>query len=260
MEKIGHIEIRISGSKGNFELSPDNYDIREIMSILENAENLLYPGDKKNRPTISYEIEHGSVRNIFKTSIQYVIAINAIIGEINTVGNIDFLDNNTARAFENIQQHALKNDYTFTIATSLDSTNSIVIDKSTNYIRTEDLWFDAEFYLYGEIDDAGGAGKSNIHLKTTEHGRVTISTPKSFLKDYKTNFLYKNFGIRAKGKQNSVTGEIDTSHLEFVELITYTPTYDEKYLKALREKAKKTWVGKINADEWIAELRESYEG
>jgi len=43
VEKIGFIEIRITGSKGNLELTPDNYDIREIISILENAENLLYP-------------------------------------------------------------------------------------------------------------------------------------------------------------------------------------------------------------------------
>lgn len=47
MDKLGYIEIKISGSKGNLELSPDNYDIREIISILENAENLLYPNDKK---------------------------------------------------------------------------------------------------------------------------------------------------------------------------------------------------------------------
>ena len=70
MDKVGFIEINIKGSKGNLDLSPDNYDIREIISILENAEQLLYPGDKRDRPTISYKIEEGSVRHILKTSIQ----------------------------------------------------------------------------------------------------------------------------------------------------------------------------------------------
>jgi hypothetical protein len=37
MDKLGHIEIKISGFRGNQELSPDNYDIREIMTMLENA-------------------------------------------------------------------------------------------------------------------------------------------------------------------------------------------------------------------------------
>lgn len=67
MEKVGSIEIRITGSKGNLDLSPDNYDIRELIAMLENAEDLLYPGDKKDRPTISYHIEEGSVKHIFKT-------------------------------------------------------------------------------------------------------------------------------------------------------------------------------------------------
>lgn len=47
MENIAHIEIVMSGRKGNIPLSPDTYDIRDIMTILENAENLLFPGDKK---------------------------------------------------------------------------------------------------------------------------------------------------------------------------------------------------------------------
>jgi len=41
VEKIGYIEIQITGSRGNLDLSPDNYDIREIITILENAEKLL---------------------------------------------------------------------------------------------------------------------------------------------------------------------------------------------------------------------------
>ena len=102
MEKIGYIEIRISGSKGNLQLNPDNYDIREIISILENAENLLFPSDKKDRPTISYKIEDGSVRHIIKTSVQFIIGFNAIIGQVNEVQNIDFLELGSARAFENI--------------------------------------------------------------------------------------------------------------------------------------------------------------
>jgi hypothetical protein len=80
VENSGFIEISINGSKGNLDLSPDNYDIRDIISILENAENLLFPGEKRERPNISYRIEEGSVKHIFKTSIQYIIGFNAIIG------------------------------------------------------------------------------------------------------------------------------------------------------------------------------------
>lgn len=69
MENSGSIEIRIIGSKGNIELTPDNYDIREIITILQAAENLLFPSSRKERPIISYSIEPGSVRHIIKTSL-----------------------------------------------------------------------------------------------------------------------------------------------------------------------------------------------
>lgn len=259
MEKIGFIEIRITGSKGNLDLSPDNYDIREIISILENAENLLYPGDKRDRPNISYKIEEGSVKHILKTSIQYIIGFNAIIGQVNQVQNIDFLDLETAKAFENIQDIATKRNYVFSIKTSLDNTNEVRVDKTTRYYRTEAIWADAEFYFYGKVTNAGGKDKANIHVFTEELGTIRIQTPISFLEQYDENLLYKTFGIRATGKQHSETGEIDTSTLKFIELVDYQPKYDELYLKALRDKAKKSWLGSINPDKWLNEIRGGYE-
>ncbi|KAF0243150.1 MAG: hypothetical protein Q8K64_12910 [Sediminibacterium sp.] len=259
MEKIGYIEIRITGSKGNLELSPENYDIREIISMLENAENLLFPGDKKDRPNISYTIEEGSVKHILKTSIQFIIGFNAIIGQVNQVQNIDFLDLNTAKAFENIQDIAAKKDYTFSIKTSLDNTNEVKLNKSTRYYRTEAIWADAEFYFYGKVTNAGGKDKANIHVFTEELGTIRIQTPISFLEQYDENLLYKTFGIRATGKQHSETGEIDTSTLKFIDLIDYQPKYDEEYLKQLRDKAKNSWLGNINSENWLREIRGGYD-
>ena len=259
MEKIGFIEIRIKGSKGNLDLSPDNYDIREIISILENAENLLYPSEKKDRPTISYKIEEGSVKHIFKTSIQYIIGFNAIIGQVNEVQNIDFLDFSTARAFENIQDIATKRNYAFNIKTSLDTTNEVSIDRTTHFYRTEAIWADAEFYFYGKVTNAGGKDKANIHVFTQELGTVRIQTPISFLEQYNDNLLYKTFGIRATGKQHSETGEIDTSTLKFIELVDYHPQYDEQYLNSLIDKASKSWAKVPDKDAWLREIRGSYE-
>jgi len=259
LENIGFIAISITGSKGNLELSPDSYDIREVMAILENAENLLHPGDKKDRPTISYKIEAGSVKHIFKTSIQYIIGFNAIIGQVNRVQNIDFLDISTAKAFENIQGIAVKHSYVFSIKTSLDNTNEVKVDRTTRYYRTEAFWADAAFYFYGKVTNAGGKDKANIHVLTEELGTVRIQTPISFLEQYNENLLYKTFGIRATGKQHSETGEIDTSTLKFIELIGYEPKYDEQYLKTLRDKAKKSWLGNINADNWLTEIRGGYD-
>ena len=177
MEKIGYIEIKIDGNKGNLKLTPDNYDIKEIISIMENAENLLFPNDKKDRPLISYKIEEGSVKNIFKTSIQFIIGFNAIIGQVNQNQNIDFLDLSTAKAFENIQNIAAARDVAFKISTSLDNSNEIKIDRSTKFLRTEVVWAEAEFYFYGKIIDMGGKERANIHISTSDLGTIRVETP-----------------------------------------------------------------------------------
>ena len=155
MEKDGQIEIKVSGKIGNVEITPDNFDIKEIISILENVEDLLYSGDKKNRPIISYDIQVGSVRNIFKTGIQHIVSFNAILGLISNTDSIDYLDINTAKAIENLQELAIKKDFSFDITTSMNNSNIIHIDKFSEYKRTEAIWAEAEFYFYGKITNAG---------------------------------------------------------------------------------------------------------
>lgn len=259
MEKTGYIEITISGSKGNQKLKPESYDIKEIIPILENVENLLYPGDKKDRPTISYKIEEGSVRHIFKTSIQSIIGFSAILEQVNMQNSIDFLDINTAKAFESFQEIAIGKDYRLKIKTSMENSSEIEINNSTNFYRTEAVWADAEFYFYGKITNAGGKNKANVHLVTEEYGTIFINTPISFLENYNENLLYKKFGVRAVGKQNSETGEIDTSSLVFKELIDYDPIYDENYLDSLIEKASISWKVVKDKDKWLNEIRGGYE-
>lgn len=258
MDKIGQIEIRVIGTDGNNPLTPDNYDIREIRAMLDNIEDILYPGSKKGRPDISYQIEEGSVRNIFKTSMQAVVAFTAVAGMINRSNSIDGLELPTAKAIENIQNIARNKNYSFEVKTSATDDIVLNITPQTSYERTANLWVDAEFYFYGQLTNAGGKGKANIHLDTKELGTVIIETDKQFLKDEPENLLYKEYGVRVVGKQNLETGEIDKSALKLIQLIDYTPLYDEKYLNNLIAKASPKFKG-LNPDQWLNEIRGGYD-
>lgn len=118
---------------------------------------------------------------------------------------------------------------------------------------------DAEFYFYGKVTNAGGKEKANIHVSTEDLGTIRIQTPISFLENYDDNLLYKSFGVRATGKQHSETGEIDTSSLEFVEMVGYHPKYDEQYLNNLIDKASNNWARVTDKDSWLREIRGNYE-
>ncbi|MEO1413038.1 MAG: hypothetical protein AAFW73_24315, partial [Bacteroidota bacterium] len=82
MNKLGHIEIRVVGKSGNEELKPENYDIKYISNLLQDVEALLYPNSKKERPLITYDITEGSVKHIFKTTMQAVIGFSAILSQV----------------------------------------------------------------------------------------------------------------------------------------------------------------------------------
>lgn len=258
MEKIGEIEIRVIGKSGNQDLSPDNYDIKHIASILQNVEDLLFPTNKKDRPIITYDIQEGSVRHLFKTTIQSVIGFSAVLSQIQANQSIDFLELKTARAIENIQNLSRQKNYEFQIKTSLNDSSELTINPNTKFIRTENIWVDAEFYFYGILKDAGGKSKANIHLDTDDFGYLSIETGEKFLKEREENLLYKKFGVRAKGKQNIETGEIDTKSLQLIELIDYQPKFDNDYLNSLIKKAKSKWKN-VNPDEWLLNLRGGYE-
>ncbi len=259
MEKTGFVEIRITGTKGNLDLTPDTYDVREVIAVLEQVEGLLFPADKKDRPTVSYQIQGGSVRHIFKTAVQYIIGFNALIGQISYRQDIDFLESATAKAFEEFQEMAVQRAYAFTIRTSEPNTNELRIDRTTKFYRTEAVWAEAEFYLYGRVTNAGGKDRANIHIQTDDYGLVIIKTPIAVLEKLEGNILYRTFGVRALGKQHTETGELDRSDLRFVELIDYQPNYDEDYLQSLRSKAKKNWLSAVEPDAWLRELRGSYD-
>jgi len=254
VERTGLIEIIIKGLKGNLELTPENYDIREVIGILEQTEGLLFPGEKRERPIISYRQEAGSVRHIFQTSMQTVIGFTAILGQITSSQNIDFLELNTARAIESFQDTAIKKDYSIFLKTSLPESSELRIDKTTRYFRTSTVWADAEFYFYGKITNAGGKDRVNIHVNTEDLGVIRIETPQPILENLEENILYKSFGVRASGKQNIETGEIDKGSLVFIEMIDYSPKYDSDYLQKIRKKAN-SWLGSINPEDWLREVR-----
>lgn len=257
MGQTGKIEIRIAGKKGNHQLTPDNFDIKEIIALLSNIEPLIYPIKNTGRPVISYRLEQGSVRNIFTVTKQVELAFAAAMSLVTATGSIDSLELSSAKAVENIQDAARKKDYDFEFRTSESVESLLTVTPSTRYYRSDALWADAELYFYGTLVDAGGKDKSNIHLETKDAGMLVISASKEMLKNEERNLLYKECGVRAAGRQNVETGEIDRSSLHLINIIDYSPEFDETYLRGLIGKVGNKFED-VEVDEYISEIRGTY--
>ena len=256
MEKTGIIEITIEGLSNGQALTPEQYDIRELKQLLGRVEDLLFPGDRKDRPVVGYRVEEGSVRHLFTTSMQAVLAFNAILAEVQRTGSIDFLEARTAMAMEEIQTEAIKRNWSIQLKTHAPEPASLTIDAATSFQRTDDVWADVELYLYGKVTNAGGKEKANIHLLVEDKGTFLVQTPQDTIAGWDKNILYRPFGLRVVGRQNMATGEIDRNSLRFIELIDHQARFDRAYLASLRRKAA-PWLKGIDPDAWLNSIRGS---
>jgi hypothetical protein len=255
MEVLGTIEIRVQGIRGSEELSPKNLDIAELRDTLSRVQGLLFPMGGRQRPTVTYEMHEGSVRHVFRTSMQYAVMIGAVLTQIESSGSLDFLDLNTAKAIQAFQEEAASKDWKFTISTSAAPSTPLTITRDTHYVRDERLLVKADFFFYGKVTTLGGKNKGTIHIDTEEFGNLTIETPQKELESFEENVLYRVLGVEASGFQNPVTGEIDRSSLHFIGRLTYEPHYDESYLNRLIEKARASWADIADVNDWLGDIR-----
>lgn len=238
-------------------MGPEDYDIKALRDLLAEVEVLLFPNDRRERPVISYEVREGSVRHLFLTGVQAVAQTGAVLGLVASTGTIDVLEPRTAKAIEAMQRWAQESDYTFTLRTSLPGTAEVKIDSSTHYFRTEATAVETEVYLYGRVVDAGGKEKPNIHLHVQGQGTYLIAATEAQLTGREDNYLYRTMGIRATGKQDIQTGEIEKGSLQLLELIDYEEKYEEAYLKRLQGRAY-TWLKDIDPDQYLNDVRGEY--
>lgn len=251
------IQLRIIGRKGSEKLTPANFDIMQIKALFDEVEALLYPDrrKRKERGVISYEMREGSVLNVFRTSLQSVLTVSAVLTAVETdKGSIDRLEADSARAIERLQAFAVSHNYEIEIGTSDKPQRTFRISPQTSYKRHENIMVDTEAYYYGTLTDAGGKDKANIHVDTKEAGLLIIRADKNYLADIKGNPLYRKYGVRVRAKQNIITGEIDKTTLTLVQLIDYQPKYDEAYLNELITKATPKWRG-VDAELWLQQMR-----
>lgn len=253
--KAEWIEIRVRGFSGNEELSPENFDIKDLKELLESVEELLGLSSRTDRSPVTYQMEKGSVRNIFKVSLEIATKMAALFSLVGTMPSLNPLEPKTANAFVSIQKLAKKNSYSYELSTSTDSDKILLISPSTNFHLDEDILVKAEIYLYGTVVAAGGKDKSTLRLYTRDGQTYIIKTDKAYLKEEKKNLLYKEFGARVLAKQNVQTGAIDDSSLTLLELVDYTPKFSDEDLEELIRKAKGKMSVFGDADDYVALVR-----
>lgn len=257
MKLDSYIEIHIRGKIGNEELRPETYDIRELRDMIDIVCGVMGHTNKSN-DLISLEIKDGSVRQLFYSTKQQVMIAATLLQLVASNPHMENVDDRLASQIETIQSKAISLGYTYEICTSEKGT-PLLISPMTNYKRLEAQWVDADYYLYGIVENAGGAKDGAIRLRHKGE-LLTIDVDKDMLASLEKNIVYHECGVYVKGRQNVTTYEMDKSSLRLVSFLDYTDRYNEQYLKDCIKKASPVWADVHDPVLWLYEIRGDYEG
>ncbi len=258
MEETGFITITVSGRVGDQPLKLADIDISGIKEMISDVETFLYPTrtEKAERPHISYKIEEGSAKHLFHLPISAVLLFNGLTAEIASRGTADFLDYKRAEIISKFQLTAKERDFEIKFGSSVNTNDTLIINKQTQYYNAAANFINTEMLLYGKINNEGG-NNPNFHIVTKEYGSLVISATKKQLLEGEKR-LYKTYGVRVSGKQNLADGK--PFDLKLIDYIDYNPVFDRTELDLLITRAAENWEGVNDVDAWLADLRSGTNG
>ena len=250
MENTNYIEIIFEGNKGSEKLTPLNYDIKEVKKFLDVVELFF----EKDRGTITFAIEAGSVKHKLFVPIAFAVMFNASVAFINN-GEESKVPQNLMNGFRKLSDICRQSNYEATIKTSVSNTNLLRVDKDTKFKNTSNNIVMTEFNFIGEIVDAGGKSNPNIHLDTAEYGVLTIKSDKEYLSNFSENLLYKKFSVMAQGLADLQTGEPDKTTLQLISMQEFNPVYNEAKFADHFRQTSSNWNNVEDIDSWLDLVR-----
>ena len=169
---------------------------------------------------------------------------------------IDLLDKKRREVVEKWQKRARASHGLAYVISSPSLAAPVIISAETEFrLDDADNWVRVERYLNGEIEDLGGANKSNAHLRLPSGELIRVATSKSILRDETINRLYKLSMVRFRADFNIVTHEYRNA--ELIEFVDYSPKFDAVALQRLTERGRTAWQDVGNPSDWVETLRGS---
>lgn len=117
----------------------------------------------------------------------------------------------------------------------------------------EPQWVQVEKYLMGEIVEAGGASRTNVHLRARDtRETVIVDTSPDQLRE-EEHPLFREKVLRVRGEQNLRTGAL--RKLRLVSFEKYQSVFDPAAFARMTEAGAKAWSDVGDAAGWVRDLR-----
>lgn len=258
MEALRTLQITIEGTRNRLPLRPERLEIDELIKALEFSRDLIAP-EAKSRPEIHVQLADGSVLLRLTTAAQVVIAVQALLAEVQQTLNRAILLPRQVEALSFFSKLAQKEDFKISFGTDKEKP-VLIIAKETQWAdQNEETWVESERYITGIVTNIGGKTQPNVHIDTDDPqlGTLIVKAPEALLSADDKNRLYKRQQLRISIRQHLASGAYDTKSASLIAFVDYEPgtETEDAYLDRLINEATPHWKKVGDPENWLKAVR-----
>ncbi|MDD2765342.1 MAG: hypothetical protein PHE83_15370 [Opitutaceae bacterium] len=257
MAGVASVEFALQGKVGGVEISPKAVPFGLMTKFHQEVADLIAGSNAKaGLSEAVVEVREGSYALVLAIPETLAESFGADMKRLEAEDALGEVDPKRAEVIEKWQERArMETGLHYAVRSgSRRVFRTLTVTARSAYRRvSEPQWVEVEKYLMGEIVEAGGASKTNVHLRPRDsEGILIIDTSPKQLRD-EEHPLFREKVLRVRGEQNLRTGEL--RKLKLIGFENYQPVFDEAAFARMTEAGAKAWAGIGDAAGWVRELR-----
>ena len=250
------IEFFLRGTVDGVELTPRTIGLSQFNEFNQQVEAFIAGSQRGKQNETHVEVAEGSYKLRVTLAAAASLALQPDLALMSREDALGELDPKRAEVIAKWQAAAQRDDgYEYEIKPDTDDLPKVKVTKSTDYrIGAVTPWVSVEKYLFGIIENMGGAQKANVHLRLRDTGQtVIVGAPQDVIRDQPENRVYRQALLRVKAEQHFKTGQL--RNIRLIAFENYAPSYDENALNAFFDEGSRAWRDIPDAVAWVREQR-----
>jgi hypothetical protein len=255
MNTVQTIEFVLRGKVDGVELTPRTIGFSQFNEFNQQVETFITGSQRGKQNETHVEVEEGSYKLKVILAAAASLALQPDLALMAREDALGEMDPRRAEVITKWQAAARRDNYEYEIKPDTEDLPRVSLTKTTDYrIGAVSPWVSVEKYMFGVIENMGGAQKPNVHLRLRDTGHIVIvGAAQDLLRDQPENRVYREALLRVKAEQHFKSGEM--RNVRLIAFENYAPSYDESALNAFFAEGAQAWRDIPDAVAWVREQR-----
>lgn len=250
------IEFILRDREEGVELTPDTIGLSRFNEFNQQVAQFIAGSEGGKLDDVTVGVSEGSYRLATHLTVALVMALEPDLrrlgGREDVLGEID---PKRAEILARWQARSKASEYLcYEIRPATAELPTIELSARTDYREGAFVpWVKVEKYLFGTVENMGGAQKANVHVRLATGQLLKVGSSQGYLRDQPANRLYHPVLMRVQAEQHWKTAEL--RNIRLISFEDYEPRYDEAALDAFAAAGRRAWADVPDAAAWVRELR-----